>query len=223
MVRFDSPLRLPPWPVARSLLLAGVLMTMGPMVYAGKADSGPARGLSDQDQVEDLAVCYARGTDTLGRAVNAIGDQPLDSTVNLADADFAEALAIYRGCFDRKFTFTLLVNGVPALTVPDPATRTADTDAALQWANFVNNAFRTPGYRNTQHHMGSISSRVGKRRGTMTSYLIATHMFGPSSANTGVNVVTGVYDDVVVRNRGRWLLQDRTLDITSSVLIPQEI
>lgn len=178
-------------------------------------------GISAQDQVEDLAVCYALGTDALGRAVNAIGDQPLDSTVNLSDPDFAEGLAYYRQCFDAKFSFTLEFDGVPALTVPDPATRTADTDAALQWANFVNNAFRGPGYRNTQHHIGSITSEIHGKRAKMQSYLIATHAFGPTSASSGVSVVGGTYRDDVVRRKGRWLIETRTLNITSSVVVPE--
>jgi hypothetical protein len=32
--------------------------------------------------------------------------------------------------------------------------------------------------------------------------------------------VTGTYSDEVVRERGRWLIRKRTLDITSTVDIP---
>lgn len=204
----------------RVMLLAGLLAFAGPAAVAG-GDRHHGYRLSAQDRIEDLAVCYARGTDAIGRAVDAIGGQPLDSTVNLANPEFAEGLAYYRRCFDDGFSFTLLFNGEPALTVPDPATRSRDTDAALQWANFVNNAFREPGYSNTQHHMGSISSTVRGGKGTATSYLIATHVFGPTSANTGINIVNGTYDDVVVRRKGRWFIQERHLNIISSVLVPQ--
>jgi SnoaL-like domain len=173
-----------------------------------------------QDEVEDLAVCYAYGTDALGSAVNASIEANLDSTANLADPQFAKGLGFYRKCFAKQFSFTLEFDGVPVLTVPDPATRTASTDAALQWANFVNNAFRGPGYRNTQHHMGSISSEVQAQSASMTSYLIATHAFGPTSSQTGVNVVGGTYRDDVVRKNGRWLIAQRTLNITSAVVTP---
>lgn len=203
----------------RPLLLAGLLLFAGPAAVAGQGKD-PAGPQPAQDRIEDLAVCYARGTDAIGSAVDAVGDQPLDSTANLDNPGFAEGLAHYRRCFDRSFSFTLLFNGEPALTVPDPATRTGATDAALQWANFVNNAFRGPGYINTQHHMGSISSTVRGRQGTMSSYLIATHVFGPTSTETGVNIVNGTYDDVVVRRNGRWLIAERRLDIISSVLVP---
>jgi len=204
------------------MVAAGMLAaTMVPSAFA--APGGNAERSSAQDEIEDLVVCYARGTDTLGRAVNAIGGQPLDSTVNLADPLFAEALAIYRGCFADDFSFTLAFDGVPALTVPDPATVTPDTDAALQWANFVNNAFRGPGYRNTQHHMGSISSTVDGRHGTIVSYLIATHAYGPASTRTGVSVVGGTYSDEVIRRLGTWLIRQRTLNITSSVNVPGDL
>ena len=179
-----------------------------------------APGMSAQDQVEDLPVCYALGTDALGRAVNAIGGQPLDSTANLLDPEFAEGLAFYRKCFAEGFSFTLEFDGVPALTVPDPATRTPDTDAALEWANFVNNAFRGPQFRNTQHHMGSITSTVHGNTGTVQSYLIATHAYAATASLTGVRVVGGTYSDDVVREKGRWLIETRTLNITSSVEVP---
>ncbi len=174
----------------------------------------------NQDEVEDLAVCYAYGTDALGSAVNALIEPNLDSTLNLSDPQFAKGLRFYRKCFAKQFSFTLEFDGVPLLTVPDPATRTASTDAALQWANFVNNAFRGPGYRNTQHHMGSISSKIHGNNASMISYLIATHAFGPTSTQTGVNVVGGTYTDAVVRKNGRWLILNRTLNITSSVVTP---
>lgn len=176
--------------------------------------------ISAQEQVEDLAVCYARGTDAIGSAVDAEMTAPddLQSTVNLHDPLFAQALALYRQCFSKDFSFTLQFYGAPLLTVP--AVATSDTDAPLQWANFVNNAFRGPGYINTQHHMGSISSTIHGRSGEMVSYLIATHSYGPTSALTGVQVVGGTYTDEVVKEKGRWVIKKRTLNITSSVNIP---
>ncbi len=174
-----------------------------------------------QAAVEDLPVCYARGTDTIGRAVNAVnslGD--LDSTINIGDPEFDAALALYRDCFSKDFAFTLQFDGVPALTVPDPATRTSQTDAALQWANFVNNAFRSPGYRSTQHHMGSISSEIRGKTAHVVSYLIATHVFGlnGSQPEGSTSVVGGTYTDESVKENGKWVIKERTLNITSSVV-----
>ena len=208
-------------------VVALVTMSLVPGLTASAATDAGASGEVAQrvarDQIEDLVVCYARGTDALGRAVNAIGGQPLDSTVNLSDPDFAEGLAYYRRCFAEDFSFTLAFDGEPALTVPDPATATHDTDAALQWANFVNNAFREPGYKSTQHQMGSISSAADGNSGSAVSYLIAIHAYGPTSAKSGVNMVGGTYTDEVVRRRGSWLIRKRTLDITSSVDVPANL
>lgn len=178
---------------------------------------------SAQATVEDLAVCYARGTDALGRAVTAVisGADPEDM-VNIGIAEFDEALALYRKCFSKDFTFKLeFVPGVPVVTVPNPAGG-AGQDGPLQWANFVNNAFRTPGYINTQHHMGSISSEIHGNTAHMVSYLIATHAHGPAdpAPNTGVTVVGGIYTDEVVKEHGRWVILERTLLITSNVTIP---
>ncbi|MFT7305649.1 MAG: hypothetical protein ACI9P7_000909 [Candidatus Azotimanducaceae bacterium] len=112
--------------------------------------------------------------------------------VNIGNSNFDAALA-HSSCFSEDFTFTLAFNGVPVLTVPDPDTRTENTDAALQWVNFVNNAFRGPSYKSTQHHMGSISSKVRGNKAEIVSYLIATHAYGPAGAQPAgsVSVVGG--------------------------------
>ena len=203
-----------------AVVAASLLILTSVSVFAGGGDRG-SNSVSQQDAVEDLPVCYARGTDTLGRAVNAVisGVDPEDP-VNIGDPDFDAALAIYRDCFSADFEFTLAFDGVPVLTVPDPNTRTPDTDAALQWANFVNNAFRGPGYKSTQHHMGSISSDIHGRTADIVSYLIATHAFGPNGDQPegSTAVIGGTYTDEAVRERGTWLLKKRTLNITSSVI-----
>jgi hypothetical protein len=178
--------------------------------------------------VEDLITCYANGTDAIGLAVNAIGGQPLDSTVNLNDPQFVAGLQYYERCFASNFEFILKSGNVVAAQVPNPANPLPHASPALQWANFVNNAFRGPQYINTQHHMGSIRSEVNGNTATANSYLIATHRYGPNSPispitglqRTGVNVVGGNYTDEDVRVKGAWKIRRRTLVITSSVQIP---
>lgn len=204
--------RAKPW-----LLPAVVAVMLLPFVsYADNKGAGSAL-----QQIEDLVVCYALGTDAIGRATDAVGGQALDSTVNLSPAayseGFAEGLAKYQECFADDFSFTLIVNDVPVATVPDPG---LSAEPALQWANFVNNAFRGSGYSNTQHHMGTIDIQAAGNTGSAQSYLIATHAYGPNSGRTGVNVVGGTYRDEVVRQKGRWLIRSRTLTITSSVNVP---
>ena len=175
---------------------------------------------SAQAEVEDLAVCYARGTDAIGRAVGATSvpaDQEDD--VNISDPDFAAGLALYRKCLSKDFSFKLeIVPGEPIAEVPNPNNGPGQ-DGPLQWANFVNNTFRASGYTNTQHHMGSISSEVHGNRAHMVSYLIATHRVGDYPGSS-VDVVGGTYTDEVVRENGRWVILQRTLLLTSSVTTP---
>ena len=95
--------------------------------------------------------------------------------------------------------------------MPNPANPLPHADPALQGANFVNNAFR---------HMGSISSEVHGNSASVQSYLIATHAYGPNASRTGVSVVGGTYFDTDVRINGRWYIETRVLDITSSVQVP---
>lgn len=201
---------------------------VGMLLLGNQSSLSATPGLDAQDQVEDLVVCYANGTDTIGLAVNATGAQPLDSMVNLGDPQFAAGLAYYQQCFTDDFKFILQQNGVTVLTVPNPANPLPHAAPALQWANFVNNAFRGPQYINTQHHMGSIKSEVNGNNAVANSYLIATHRFGPNSPispitgvrRTGVSVVGGNYTDEDVRINGEWRIKTRTLNITSSVSIP---
>lgn len=211
------------WVSRRNAVALSAALTMGAIVLVGQkpslADDGQG-GVSAKEQVQDLVVCYARGTDAIGSATTAVGGQPLDSTVNLSVPKFAEGLAFYRGCFARDFSFTLKFGDFVLLTVPDPGNPLPAADPALQWAKFVNNAFRGPAYSNTQHLMGSIIGEVHGNTADVQSYLIATHSYGPMSLLTGVSKVGGTYNDVDVRVRGRWLIQERTLTITSSVHIP---
>jgi len=200
--------------------LAGALGFFAALLLASTnaiaADANSVRGgldyLQAQAAVEDLAVCYARGTDALGRAVSAvISSADPEDPVNVGNPEFDAGLAYYRQCFSKDFSFTLeFVPGVPLLTIPAPGS--SPTDPALQWANFVNNTFRGSAYDNTQHHMGSISSEVHADTANMVSYLIATHHY----AAGGVNVVGGTYTDDVVLENGKWVLLHRTLLITSS-------
>ena len=197
------------------LQIAGAFVTFLAIGANATADNGNIPQ-AVQAAVEDLAVCYARGTDSFGRAVGATA-VPTDpeAPVNASDPDFAAGLALYRECFSEDFSFNLEVApGVVAVTVPDPAGGTGQ-DGALQWANFVNNTFRASGYTSTQHHMGSISSEVHGKNARMVSYLIATHAVG-NYPGTSITVVGGTYTDEVVWEDGRWVILQRTLLLTSN-------
>ena len=193
------------------------------LVMSGGANADGKKKTDDQDAVEDLTVCYARGTDTLGRAVGAAVSAFPEDTVNIGNEKFDAALALYRECFSKDFSFTLefdLGFGLPPSTTPNVDDGLADTDPALQWANFVNDNFRGAGYRNTQHHMGSISSEIhGKKRAHVVSYLIATHAVQAANGG-GASIVGGTYTDEVVKEKGRWVILHRTLLVTSSAFTP---
>ncbi len=200
-----------------TVLLAAAMVVVGPgrLAAAASDEQGSAK-----DLVEELPVCYSRGTDAFGRAVNAPMSQDLNSTAALVDPDFKVGLDYYRRCLAPSFSFTVSNRGVAGRVVPDPATRTPQTDGPLQWANAVNNAMRGQGYVFTQHHMGSISSTVRGNEGTVQSYLIATHVFGSASTQTGAWVVYGTYTDKVAKIGGRWMITQRTLDTIYSTAIP---
>jgi hypothetical protein len=67
--------------------------------------------------------------------------------------------------------------------------------------------------------MGSISSDIRGNSAHVVSYLIATHAYGPAGDQPegSTAVVGGTYTDQVVREKGRWVIKQRTLNITSSV------
>ena len=207
---------LPPRLKILAAVACAAVMATGVSLGAADAEEVAARM-----EIQDLPVCYALGTDAIGRAVTAPSSgADLDSTAAMVDPSFKEGLAHYRRCFAPSFTFTLSNRGSAGQKVPNPATRTQKTDATLQWANFVNRAFRGSSYVYTQHHMGSISSEVRGNEGTIESYVIATHAYGPASKATGVSVVYGTYTDKVVKIDGKWLIAERTLDIWSGAQIP---
>ena len=200
------------------------MVVLGPRVgwTAQEPKNQPWAAQMDVNRPEDLPVCYARGTDSIARATTpAVGPANLDSTAGLADPNFKLGYEFYKQCFTKDFSFTASSRGVVSRTVPDPSTRTPQTDAALQWANYVNNAFRGPGYNYTQHLMGSISAHVTGDKAVDQNYLVATHFFGPASGRKGANVVYGTYTDEDVKVSGKWRIRHRTLDSMASVLIGQ--
>ena len=209
--------------VAGVVATAAAAVVLGPVTgwTADEVKSQPFAAPMDINRPEDLPACYARGTDSIARGTTPAAGNDLNSTAGLSDPNFKAGYDFYKQCFTQDFAFTLSNRGVPGRVVPDPATRTPQTDPALQWANYVNNAFRGPGYYYTQHHMGSISAHVTGDKATVQAYLIATHFFGPASNRKGANVVYGTYTDEAVRAGGKWRIRRRTLDSMASVLIGQ--
>ncbi len=100
-----------------------------------------------QSDIEKLTVCYALGTDAIGRG------------------DLIEGKNIYPNCFTPDATITAVF--------PSGVTQTyIGTNA---WADFVYAVFQGNGYVATQHLIGTININVNGNKATMTSYLHATH------------------------------------------------
>src|SRR5215469_11998174 len=96
----------------------------------------------DKEAIEDLMLCYGRGTDAIG-----------NSTTNKDPLGTGEA--IYAGCFTKDAVFRVWFPGTPftSLAFPDPTIDPPDDtiDGSDNWAVFVNGVFRSSGYTFTQH------------------------------------------------------------------------
>ena len=105
-------------------------------------------GLQDAADIRKLTICYAHGTDAIGRG------------------DVAAGRAIYQPCFTKDATFSA------AFPNGQEEKRTG-SDA---WADFVATVFQGAGYTSTQHLIGTISIEVQDKSATMSTYLHATHV-----------------------------------------------
>jgi hypothetical protein len=147
--------------------------------------------LRDRQEIEDLAYCYAAGTDAIGRG------------------DVQGGKAIYQTCFTPNAVIAASYpgndpNGPPDLTTIGP-------DA---WAGVVESVFAQAGYVGTQHLISNVRIQVNGNTATMTTYLNATHVLDPY---TSYNVANGTYEDVVVRTPAGWRIKQRTLRLISFV------
>ena len=117
--------------------------SLGPSVAAEQTSR-----LQDEADIRKLTICYAHGTDAIGRG------------------DVAAGRAIYQPCFTKDATFSA------AFPNGQEEKRTG-SDA---WADFVATVFQGAGYTSTQHLIGTISIEVQDKSATMSTYLHATHV-----------------------------------------------
>ena len=213
---------------------------LGGLAVAGAAivlsEGRPAAQTSDQEEIRALSTCYARATDAIGYAIHKPPVADHNTPDGGEDENFTAGLARYRECFADDFRFNIVLPDGTALPweslIP---THAEGSDPALQWANYVNNAFRgdwdCPAagpcdknqYESTQHQLGSILVTVDGDTAFLESYLIAIHAYHPQDAGgrTGMSVNYGTYRNEVVRERGRWVIRTRDLLLRRGATIPE--
>jgi hypothetical protein len=169
------------------------------------------------ENVENLGVCYALGTDAIGYAVNKTTNANHDTPDDGSDPNFTAGLELYRGCFTDDFEFNIELSSgafIPWAALINNAS--GGDDRALQWANFVNNTFRNSNYESTQHQLGSIYSEVSGNTAYLQSYLTATH----ARATGGLSIAYGTYKNDVVKVKGQWRIKSRTLLLRQGISLP---
>ena len=174
---------------ARVVLLVTAGAMASAMIGAGHVHATTLNWFHDDEaEIAKLTVCYALGTDAVGRG------------------NLAQGKAIYKPCFTNSAVFSVYYPDTP-LNGP-PAYSTAGTSS---WGDYVRDSFTANGYIATQHLMGSININVDNNgiHGTMTSYLHATHVLPDGT----IDVANGTYEDEVVRQNGVWKIKTRTLKL----------
>ena len=104
--------------------------------------------LQDEADIRNLTICYAHGTDAIGRG------------------DVEAGRAIYQPCFTKDATFSVVF----------PNGQIEERTGSDAWADFVASVFQGAGYTSTQHLLGTISIEVQDTSVTMSTYLHATHV-----------------------------------------------
>lgn len=181
-------------------LLAGAFIAL-----ACAAQPLNAADLQHKAEIADLMYCYARGTDAIGNA-------------SLPDPAAAGA-AVYTNCFSDDAKFSAWFPGTPFSSdaFPDraktPPSLPPITGPAA-WARFVNQVFRSKGFDLTQHVISNVAVDVQGDRGSLSAYLVATHVIqrGNPRAVECVQMANGTYSLEVRRGQDGWKVH--ALDIT---------
>jgi hypothetical protein len=146
-------------------VIATVIVLVGGTIELAAASQPNA-----QSEIEKLTVCYALGTDAIGRG------------------DIIEGKNIYQDCFTPDATITAIF--------PDGVT-TETRIGTNSWADFVAAVFQGNGYVATQHLIGTVNIAVKGNTATMSSYLHATHKRSDTSIDVANGTYE---DEVVNQN-----------------------
>lgn len=196
-------------PLFQSLPRAWLSIVMGFTLGLPSVMATAAENLQSKNEIIDLMLCYAEGTDTFGEPGNPEA--------------FFDGLEIYEGCFTEDAVFNLWPAGTdfsdaPLVSVVGP----------YAWAeNIVDPAVpRDPvtglSISRGQHMLSNFLVETTGRTGTLTAYLSATRtIFDPDPANpvagtvTNVSVASGTYNLYVERVRGKWMIKQLDLKLIS--------
>jgi len=143
--------------------------------------------LRAESEIEQLSLCYARGTDAIGRG------------------DLQAGRSIYQKCFTDDAIIGASYPGADPSAPPDLVAIGPNA-----WADIVNDVFSSAGYLATQHMMTNIVVNVQGNKATMSSYLAATHVIDSTGS---IDLAHGTYVDEVVRTPKGWRIKKRTLNL----------
>ena len=124
------------------------LWAVGPSLASDVAHMHGADVLRDTADIRKLTICYAHGTDAIGRG------------------DLEAGKALYQACFTKD----------AAISAFFPDGQGEKRTGPEAWADFVLSVFKNAGYTVTQHLLGTIDVEVKGETAIMSSYLHATHV-----------------------------------------------
>jgi len=159
---------------------------------------------------EDLAFCYAKGTDAIGDASVALDD----------------AIVIYNQCFTEDAEFNVWFPQQPFTSQVDPdptaagfePTAPSPVGGPVAWAEFVDGVFRGNGYDFTQHIVSNVEVRREDDVAVVIFYLNASHIIsgeGVGGVSQCVAVANGVYTIKARREPGQWRAFSLALTLTT--------
>jgi hypothetical protein len=194
---------------SRQSILSGGLALLGLLLMQPRMAAAQGQRPMDKEAIEDLMLCYGRGTDAIG-----------NSTTNADPLSAGEA--IYAGCFTKDAVFRVWFPGTPFTSpaFPDPTIDPPDDTliGSNNWAVFVNGVFRSSGYTFTQHILTNMVANAHGNNGTLVAYLNASHVIQSSGVVTCLRVANGTYSLGVVKTSHGWRV--KSLDLTLIDFVP---
>jgi len=179
--------------ISRRLMISFLSLSLVIVLGLGSSLAAAGENLPTKNEIINLMLCYAAGTDAIG-----------DST--LADPQ-GDGAAIYAGCFTDDAVFRAWF---PGTDFSDPA-QAVVVNGPDAWAGFVFGVFNGT-YTFTQHMLSNFFVDVKGTNGTLQAYLNATHVVQDAGAVIRVDVANGTYTLQVEKIDDEW--QVNQLDLT---------